>query len=320
MNALPNCSPWRSACKIGWLWWQRITPLEAPCIFWASCPWPTPTWHRRWRSIRPRNPVPNALLRWRADAEVVGRCHTTHILWLLGYPDQALQQSQEALALAQELEHPWSLAFACLHAARLHQFRREVHGVYKHAEAVIALATAHGFPHYVALGTILRGWALTAQAQEAAGMTQIWQGFASYRATGAHVYQPYVLALLAEAFGRRGRVDEGLSYLTEALTLVDTTAEGWWTAELYRLQGEARLQQALSAAAQAEACFHQALALARRQQAKSLELRAAMSLSRLWQQQGKRDAARAILAPIYGWFTEGFDTADLQEAQALLEG
>jgi len=120
----------------------------------------------------PPQPRTDALLRWRADAEVVGRCHTTHILWLLGYPDQALQQSQEALALAQALEHPWSLAFACLPAARLHQFRREVHGVYKHAEAVIALATAHGFPHYVALGTILRGWALTAQAQEAAGMTQ----------------------------------------------------------------------------------------------------------------------------------------------------
>jgi predicted ATPase/DNA-binding winged helix-turn-helix (wHTH) protein len=261
----------------------------------------------------------SACLHWREDDEIVGRCHATHILWLLGYPDHAWQQSQEALARAQGLDHPMSLTYACIHAARLHQFRREAHGAQTHADAVIALATAHGFPHYVALGTVLRGWALTAQAQGAEGLAQIEQGLALYRATGARVYQPYVLALLAEVCGRSGRVRDGLSYVAEALTQVHTTRDDWWAAELYRLQGELQLQQTLAVTAPAEASWCQALAVARRQQAKSLELRAALSLARLWQRQGKRAAAYELLAPIYGWFTEGFVTADLQEARILLE-
>ena len=144
------------------------------------------------------------------------------------------------------------------------------------------------------------------------------QGLAAYRATGAEVRRPYFLALLAETYGKTGQPSQGLSVLTEALTMVDKTAEGWWAAELHRLKGELLLRQA-SPTEEVEGCFRQALEIARPQQAKSLELRAAMSLSRLWQQQGKRAAAHELLAPIYGWFTEGFDTADLQEAKALLE-
>jgi predicted ATPase len=141
---------------------------------------------------------------------------------------------------------------------------------------------------------------------------------AAYQATGGGVFQPSYLVLLAEAYGNMGQTDGGLSMLAEALAAVEHSEERWWEAELYRLKGELLLARAAEHRAEAEACFHQALAVARQQQAKSLELRAATSLSRLWQQQGKRAEAYELLAPIYGWFTEGFDTADLQEAKALL--
>jgi len=145
------------------------------------------------------------------------------------------------------------------------------------------------------------------------------QGLAAWGATGAEVVRPYVLGLLAEAHAKVGQQEAGLTLLAEALAVVNDTGERRWEPELYRLKGELLLQQATSDVPQAEACFQQALAVARRQQAKSWELRVAMSLARLWQQQGKRAEARELLTPVYGWFTEGFDTADLQEARALLE-
>jgi predicted ATPase len=150
-------------------------------------------------------------------------------------------------------------------------------------------------------------------------MAQMRQGLADRRATGTELARPYFLGLLAEASGHEGQVDEGLAVLAEARTAVDTTGERLYEAEILRLTGALLLKQAMADEPQAEACFHQALAVARHQQAKSLELRAAVSLSRLWQRQGKCHAARMLLAPIYGWFTEGFDTPDLQEAKALLE-
>ena len=162
---------------------------------------------------------------------------------------------------------------------------------------------------------------LAAQGQGAAGTAQMRQGLAAHQATGSERQRPYYLALLGEAYGSRGQTAEGLSLLAEALATVDRTGERGWEAELYRLQGEILLAQAgvRQQVQEAEACLHQALDVSCRQQAKSWELRAAISLSRLWQQQGKRAEAYTLLAPIYGWFTEGFDTADLQEAQALLE-
>ena len=153
----------------------------------------------------------------------------------------------------------------------------------------------------------------------AEGIAQIRQGFAAWRATGAGVAWPWWLALLAEACGKVGQLDEGLRALEEALAAVQHNEEHHYEAEVYRLKGELLLQEAPAHEEEAEENFHQALAVARRRQAKSWELRAAMSLSRLWQRQGKRDEARQLLARIYGWFTEGFDTADLQEARALLE-
>jgi len=240
-------------------------------------------------------------------------------LWSLGYPDQALARSYEALTIAQEQAHLYSVALAMQYVAIIHQYRREVQATHTRAEAAMTLCTEQGYAFYLAAGTMLRGWALVAQEAVEEGLAQMGQGLAAYRATGTVGWQPYSLALLAEAQAKAGRADEGLSVLAEAFRLVDKTGERFYAAELHRLQGQLLLQQAIPDALRAEACFHQALAIARHQQAKSLELRAAMSLSRLWQRQGQRQEVCSLLAPIYGWFTEGFDTADLQEARALLE-
>jgi predicted ATPase len=163
-----------------------------------------------------------------------------------------------------------------------------------------------------------RGWALALQGQGEEGIAQIQQGLAAFRAAGAELDRPRWLTLLVEAYRQVEQTEAGLTVLAEALATVHKTGERRWEAELHRLKGELLLRQA-SPTEEVEACFRQALEIARRQQAKSLELRAAMSLARLWQQQGKRAEACELLAPIYGWFTEGFDTADLQEAKALLE-
>jgi TOMM system kinase/cyclase fusion protein len=238
-------------------------------------------------------------------------------LWLLGYPDQALRRSHEALTLAQELAHPLSLAVALDYAAWLHQLCHAPSATQAHAEAAITLAREHGFPQYEALGLLFWGWALAEQGQDEEGVAALRQGVAAQRAAGAAIIRPYSLAMLAEA--SKKEPEAGLAALAEALTLVDATDERWWEGELYRLKGELLLQQSAELQGEAEAGFQQALAVARRQQAKSLELRAAMSLARLWQRQGKRAEARELLAPVYDWFTEGFDTADLQEARTLLE-
>src|SRR5262249_9539537 len=164
------------------------------------------------------------------------------------------------------------------------------------------------------------GWALSQQRQAAAGIAQMHQGLAAYRATGAELFRTYWLALLAEAYGTAGQVQEGLQVLDEALALVDKNGERYWEAELYRRKGELLLRSGdRGAEPGAEGCFQQALAVAHRQQAKALELRAVLSLRRLWQQQGKRSEGYQLLAEVYGWFTEGFATADLQEARTLLD-
>jgi predicted ATPase len=253
------------------------------------------------------------------DQGVICRSWEALTLWSLGYPDQALRRSREALILAQELAHPFSLAYAMCFAGMLCQLCRDVQAAQEQATAAIALCTEQGFALYLARGTILQGWAMAAQGQGAAGLAQMRQGLVAYQATGAAVFRPYYLASLAEAYGKRGQAGEGLTLLGEALATVHKTGERFCEAELYRLQGELLLVRSAENHGEAEACFQQALTVAHRQQAKSWELRAAMSLSRLWQHQGKRAEAYEFLAPIYSWFTEGFDTADLQKAKALLE-
>ena len=197
--------------------------------------------------------------------------------------------------------------------------RRDVPAVHEQAEAAVALSTEQGFPGWVAVGTSLRGWALAMQVLGEEGMAQIRQGITAWRATGATLFVPYFCTLLAEVCDHLGHMEDGLQALVEAHALVEQHDERWWEAEIARLRGVLLLRQTGTPQKEAETWLRLALDVARRQEAKSLELRAAMSLARLWQQQGKRAAARDLLGPIYDWFTEGFDTVDLQEAKALLE-
>jgi predicted ATPase len=240
-------------------------------------------------------------------------------LWCLGYPAQAAQRSQEALALAHALDQPFSLAAARHYAAFLHRHRHEPRQVQTLAGSLLTLATTQGFPLYVGYGAYWRGWAGAMQGEGEAGLMHMRQGLAAVLATGQTLARPFCLVLLAEAAVQVGQRETGLCLVAEALTAFENSGRGDLLAEAYRLQGVLQQQQAGADAVHAEACFQQALTIARRQQAKSWELRAATSLARLWQQQGKRAEARALLAPLYAWFTEGFDTADLQEARALLE-
>jgi predicted ATPase len=240
-------------------------------------------------------------------------------LWLLGYPAQALARSHEALVRAREASHPLSLAYATFFATWLHQHRRDWPAAQEHAEALLALSTEQGFAFYEALGTFSRGVVRVKQGQVAAGIAQMRQGLADFRALEAEMFAPEFLGYLAEAYGLSGQAEEGLSLLVEALAAGEKTGEQYWDAELYRLKGELlRQAEAQAVEDEAENCFHQAIRVAGQQQAKSLELRAVMSLGRLWQKQEKKGEARKRLAEIYGWFSEGFDTADLKEARALL--
>jgi len=253
------------------------------------------------------------------ELEVNSRRVLALALWVLGYPEQALQRIHEAVTWARQLSHAFSLAFALSGVALIHQHRREARATAEQAEAVIAMAHEHEFPRWGALGAILHGWACAEQGQTVEGIAQLRQGAMEWRSQGQELTRPYQLALLAHAHSHIGEVAEGLHVLTEAFALIDSTEESWCEAELYRLKGDLLLAQSVENHAAAHTCFQQALVVARRQQAKSWELRAAPSLASLWQQQGKRIGAYELLAPIYGWFTEGFDTADLQEAKALLE-
>ena len=257
-------------------------------------------------------------------------------LWLLGYPDQALKKSREALALAQALAHPFSLAQVLVWSSWFHQLRRDARAAQQEAEAAIRLSTDQGFSIWVAMAMIFCGWALVGQGQCAQGLAQLQHGLADYRATGAESNLPDFFALLAEAHWRAGQTENGLTAVADALTQVGKSENRSHEAELYRLKGTLTLQTEVRdgqpqlteilrsrssnrAEAEAEECFHRAMEIARRQSAKSLELRAVTSLARLWQQLGKKEEARNRLAEIYNWFTEGFDTADLKDAKALLD-
>jgi predicted ATPase len=254
--------------------------------------------------------------------------------WYLGYPDRALKRSREMVALAQELSHPFSQAIARHFAATIHQLRREAQAAQEGAEAVLQISTERGFALFLAWGTVLRGWALAEGGAIEEGTAHMQQGLAAWRGTGAELFLPEFLASLARAYGGAGQPEEGLRLIAEALALVDKNGERCWEAELYRLKGELLLRQVEAQAKieaktehgshyrEAERSFERALEVARRQDAKSWELRAAMSLCRLQHSHGsqaKREVARGTLSEIYGWFSEGFDTADLREARALLE-
>jgi predicted ATPase/energy-coupling factor transporter ATP-binding protein EcfA2 len=253
------------------------------------------------------------------DDGVSCRAMLAVVLWELGYPAQAMQRCQEALALAHALVHPYSLANTLIASVFLYAFRREWQMIQTHSETLLALATEHGFRRYGAFGALARGTMLTMQGQAEPGLAQIRQAVAALQAVESAGTIPTALAWLAEAYGQVGQVDEALRLIAEALATVETTGGRRAEAELHWLSGALLQRQAVPDVLAAEARFQQALAIARRQQAKSWELRAATSLARLWQQHGKRQDAYALLAPVYEWFTEGFDTVDLQEAKALLD-
>ena len=251
------------------------------------------------------------------DTRVTCLVYTALTLWHLGYPDQAVERIDEALELTHALAKPHLTVLALNYATTFNQFRRDMQACQKYAEACIALSLEHGFPLFGALGTVMRGRTLAEQGQTEEAIAQIHQGIEAWRATGAELCVPWFLALQAEAHGKAVQPEEGLTLLAEAATRVNKTEERFNEAELHRIKGELLLMQG-TAEADVEDCFHRALKTARRQESKVLELRAAVSLGRLWQQQGRHAEAGRMLQEIYHWFTEGFDTTDLREAQALL--
>ena len=215
--------------------------------------------------------------------------------------------------------HPNTLAQTLYCGCVVRQLIRDRPGVVEMAEALIPLAKEQGFPYWLAMATILRGWALSEAGETERGIAEVARGLTAFRATAAQLWMPYFLGLLAEAHGKAGEQAEGLCVLSEALDRVGQTGERWFEAELHRRKGEVVLCLSEADRAEAEACFRRAMAVAQAQGAKLWELRAATSLARLWRDQGKRAKAHDLLAPVYGWFTEGFDTADLKDAKALLD-
>jgi predicted ATPase len=241
------------------------------------------------------------------------------VLWLRGYPTQARQCCHDMLALAQAQAHPYSLTFASFLATWLYQMCGDLAGMSQHAKTTMALAAEHGFPLLLGMGQRFWGWGLVEQGQADEGLRQMTAGMAAFRLTGAETALTYTQVRLAEAYQRTHRLAEARQALNDAVRAM-AKGERFYTAEVYRLQGEFALSAGgREAALRAADWWHRAIEVAQQQQARALELRAVISLTRLWQQQGKRRQAYQRLAESYDGFTEGFDTADLQAAQALLE-
>ncbi len=242
------------------------------------------------------------------------------MLWHLGYPDQALQRSQEAIALAREIAHPYSLGFALHFGTSVRRFRREGALAQTQAEGMVALTSEQGFPYFQAAGTYLRGWALAEQGRVEEGIADMLEGRRIWQESGIRQFGQISLPL-AEAYGKLARIEEGLAVLSEAEAEMNKSNEKWWQAELLRTRGD--LLAARDGAAQNRqeitACFEDALRIAHSQQAKSLQLRSATRLVAFRHAHGQPDEADRLLSDIYGWFTEGFDTPDLRAAKALLD-
>ena len=258
--------------------------------------------------------------------EVACRFLSAIALWFLGYPDQALLRSQDAVTLAKQLSHPFSLSAAHHFSSWLHLFRQEGDATLEHAEAAMAIAAEEDFVFFIAFDTIMLGWALAEQGRLKEGISQLRKGLAAYRETGAKALVLQWLVVLADLYGKVGQAENGLSVLAEAQILADENKdERYYLAEMLRVKGQLLLQgvkDKMPEAAdfnEAETLFLRAIKLAQQQVAKSLELRAAISLSRLWQSQGKKAEAFELLSKTYSWFEEGFGTPDLIAAKTLLE-
>ncbi|RIK24630.1 MAG: hypothetical protein DCC55_41225 [Chloroflexi bacterium] len=252
------------------------------------------------------------------DVLQAGLRHSALTLWLLGYPDQARLRMDQAVMLGRTEDHFIRFVMTHRFAIMLYHFLRKTELVQTWSEEMIALCTKYSFSHYLAAGMMHQGWLLTMQGESTVGIAQVQQNLTAQMTTGRRIFITYELALLGEAYGMAGQYSEGLAALQEGLTVVEQTGECFWQAELLRLKGALLLAQGASVP-DVESCYQQAVEIARQQNARSLELRTTISLARLWQTLGRWTEAYQMLAPVYGWFTEGFDTADLQEARALLE-
>jgi predicted ATPase len=258
-------------------------------------------------------------MRFGQDARVSVLSFRSLALWMLGYPDAALADTHKLLSEAREIDHAATLMFASVYASIIHIHCGNYEAANTQLDEVVALAEKKGALFWKTLGMIWRGWlfALTGKVSDAVQM--ISSGITALRSTGSTLLMPLYLAYLARAHAEFGQFDDARRCIGEALTTIEATKERWWEADINCTAGEIALLEPERDVAKAQAYFERALAVARQQQAKSWELRAATSLARLWRDQGKVQQARELLAPVYGWFTKGFDTRDLKEAKALLE-
>jgi predicted ATPase/class 3 adenylate cyclase len=262
--------------------------------------------------------------RYGQDTGVTAQVLLALALVHLGYLDQALEHSRQAVSAAHELNHANTLGYVLAHACLVYQFRRDVDSVAASVQTLVRLCQQHSLPLWLGIATSIEGWVMLERGQPEAGVARIRQAWIDLRATGSRLFLPQLSVWLAEGYAALGQTTEALNVIAEALEFVHQTDERWWEAEIYRLKGELLVKGEggtlhVKEEEAAEACFLKAIEVARRQEAKSLELRATVSLARLWQAHGKQEQAHQMLAEIYGWFTEGFETVDLREAKALLE-
>jgi predicted ATPase len=246
-------------------------------------------------------------------------CWRSHALWALGYPEDALADADHAVRNAREIGQAGTFMFALCFTSLIHILCGDYAKASAEADELINLADEKGAAQWKALGMLAKGFVLALTGKAPDGVHIITSGFAAAQSTGGTLWTPNFLSYLASAYAELGQFDEAWRCIGEAMAHVETTKERRWEAEVNRMAGEIALKSPTPDAAKAEAYFERALTVARSQQAKSWELRAAMSMARLWRDQGKVREARELLAPVYGWFTEGFDTRDLKEAKALLE-
>ncbi|MDF2974828.1 MAG: hypothetical protein K0R61_5278, partial [Microvirga sp.] len=264
-------------------------------------------------AVPPPKPIPGV-----QDPLVMCGVWVALALWHLGYPDQALARVDAVLERAKGSAHSGDLGAALIFAAWVRLLRRETKAAREFAETALQFNAERGHGFHVALSDILLGSTLVAEEHDESGLTKIRDGTAGSSATGAGLFQPWFLALLAAAHAHLGDPEAGLAALAEAETRLGQSGERWPEAEIHRLKGELTLSME-GADEGAERCFRRSIDVAREQQARSPELRAATSLARLWAERGERQKAHDLLAPAYEWFTEGFDTPDLKDAKALLD-
>jgi predicted ATPase len=273
------------------------------------------------RAIALYDPAKHRLLatRFGQDTRITILSYGSLVQWLLGYPEAALADAEQALKEAREIRQAAALMYALIFTSLTHMLCGNYAAASAQSDEVVALASEKGALLFKAIGILNQGCVLPLTGKAADAVQMITSGITALRSTGATFRLPLYLPYLATAYAELGQFDDAWRCIAEAMTAIETTKETWFEANVCRMAGKVALKAPEPDAPKAEVFFERALAVARAQQAKSWELRAAMSMARLWRDQGKRDEARELLAPVYGWFTEGFDTLDLKEAKALLD-